>query len=77
MTTPTSSQAATTWLLATAMPGRLQEAIEMHEATLGAMVRVLGPDHPDTLKSRHNLALSYRDAGRHKEADRLEAWGRS
>ena len=26
--------------------------------------RVLGPDHPDTLAARNNLALAYRAAGR-------------
>jgi serine/threonine protein kinase len=36
----------------------------------GALVE-LGPDHPDTLTSRHNLASAYRDAGRTAEAIRL------
>ena len=30
--------------------------------------RVLGPDHPDTLKSRSNLANDYQEAGRVDEA---------
>ena len=30
--------------------------------------RVLGPDHPDTLNSRNNLAIAYRAAGRTDEA---------
>jgi hypothetical protein len=30
--------------------------------------RVLGPDHPDTLRSRNNLAVAYQDAGRTAEA---------
>jgi hypothetical protein len=29
---------------------------------------VLGPDHPDTLQSRNNLAVDYQDAGRTDEA---------
>ena len=29
---------------------------------------MLGADHPDTLASRNNLALAYRDAGRTAEA---------
>jgi Tetratricopeptide repeat len=29
---------------------------------------VLGADHPDTLNTRHNLALAYQDAGRTAEA---------
>ena len=40
----------------------------MHEQNLAARERVLGPDHPDTLLSRNNLAVAYRDAGRTDEA---------
>ena len=40
----------------------------LHEQTLAARERVLGPDHPDTLKSRNNLAIAYQDAGRTDEA---------
>ena len=40
----------------------------MHEQTLAAYERVLGPDHPDTLDSRNNLATAYQDAGRLDEA---------
>jgi Tetratricopeptide repeat len=42
--------------------GRLDEAIALHEQVLAACERVLGPDHPDTLHSRHNLALAYQAA---------------
>ena len=40
----------------------------MHEQALAARERVLGPDHPDTLQSRNNLATAYRAAGRLDEA---------
>jgi hypothetical protein len=30
-----------------------------------------GPDHPDTLTSRNNLANAYDDAGRIDDAERL------
>ena len=40
----------------------------MYEQTLADRERVLGPDHPDTLTSRNNLAVAYRDAGRTAEA---------
>ena len=33
--------------------------------------RVLGPEHPDTLTSRHNLAVGYRALLRNEEAVRL------
>ena len=32
------------------------------------LARVLGPDHPDTLDSRNNLAMAYLDADRVDEA---------
>ncbi len=44
--------------------GRAAEAIRLHERTLADRERVLGPDHPDTMKSRHKLANAYRVAGR-------------
>jgi hypothetical protein len=40
----------------------------LHEQNLAARERDLGPDHPDTLNSRHNLAVDYQDAGRLEEA---------
>jgi tetratricopeptide (TPR) repeat protein len=48
--------------------GRTSEAITLHEQTLAARERTLGPDHPDTLDSRNNLAIDYQDAGRLNEA---------
>ena len=35
--------------------------------------RVLGAEHPDTLIAMGNLAFIYRDQGREKEAQELEA----
>jgi hypothetical protein len=46
--------------------GYVAKAIPLFEQTLAALERVLGPDHPDTMRSRNNLALAYRDAGRAK-----------
>jgi hypothetical protein len=39
------------------------EAIALHKQTVAARERVLGPDHPDMLQSRNNLAAAYRAAG--------------
>ncbi|MHB1874595.1 MAG: tetratricopeptide repeat protein [Streptosporangiaceae bacterium] len=39
-----------------ASAGRLGEAIPLYQATLADSERVLGPDHPQTLVSRNNLA---------------------
>ena len=40
----------------------------MYEATLKLRESKLGPDHPDTLTSRNNLASAYQAAGRIAEA---------
>jgi tetratricopeptide (TPR) repeat protein len=44
------------------------QAILTGEPLVADYERVLGPDHPDTLTSRNNLALAYRAAGRAAEA---------
>ena len=44
------------------------QAIAVGEPLLADLDRVLGPDHPDTLASRNNLAAAYRAAGRFAEA---------
>jgi tetratricopeptide (TPR) repeat protein len=44
------------------------QAIAIGERLVADQERVLGPDHPDTLGSRNNLALAYRAAGRFDEA---------
>ena len=67
-TTPTRSPAATTSPSAYAAAGRQAEAIALHEETLKLREAKLGPDHPDTLGSRNNLANAYRAAGRTAEA---------
>ena len=44
------------------------QAIVIGERLVADQERVLGPDHPDTLTSRNNLAVAYRAAGRIDEA---------
>ena len=51
--------------------GRYAEAIRMFEEILKGRERVLGPSHPDTLRSRGSLGNSYRAAGRFQDAIRL------
>ncbi len=41
------------------------------EETLALRKAKLGPDHPDTLKSMNNLAISYADAGQFERALKL------
>ncbi|WLQ45186.1 tetratricopeptide repeat protein [Streptomyces laculatispora] len=43
--------------------GQTARAIPLFEATLAQYEEVLGDTHPDTLRSRNNLALAYRSAG--------------
>jgi tetratricopeptide (TPR) repeat protein len=51
-----------------AKTGQLEEAAVLHEETLEARLRLLGPANPDTMRSRHALALTYVDLGRYGEA---------
>jgi tetratricopeptide (TPR) repeat protein len=44
------------------------EVMKMAETAAEGLERTLGPDHPDTLIALDNLAVAYRDAGRHPEA---------
>jgi tetratricopeptide (TPR) repeat protein len=44
------------------------QSIQITERLLADQERVLGPDHPDTLKSRNNLAVNYQAVGRIDEA---------
>ena len=44
------------------------QATQVAEPLLGDMEQILGPDHPDTMTSRTNLATAYRAAGRTAEA---------
>ncbi|MGW6951764.1 tetratricopeptide repeat protein [Streptomyces xanthophaeus] len=48
--------------------GRGDDALVLNEADLERSQRDLGPDHPDTLVSRHNLAHALWSLGRHQEA---------
>jgi hypothetical protein len=53
------------------------QSITIGEQTLATRERVLGPDHPDTLASRNNLAGAYRAAGRLAEAEAMQERARS
>jgi tetratricopeptide (TPR) repeat protein len=44
------------------------QAIAVGEPLVEDSERLLGPDHPDTLTSRNNLANAYQEAGRRTEA---------
>jgi serine/threonine protein kinase len=49
--------------------GRLDaEVLEMAKSAAEGLARILGPDHPDTLTSRNDLAAAYHAAGRIEEA---------
>ena len=56
-----------TWFLSN-LGDSTAQAIVIGERLVADQERVLGPDHPDTLASRNNLALAYQAAGRTDEA---------
>ena len=43
----------------------------MHEEVLAKRQVILGDDHPDTLTSMHNLAVTYRQQGKLTEAAKM------
>lgn len=47
--------------------GRLQEALAMFQEVLEVQRQVLGPRHPDTLATQHNVASSLGEAGRDRD----------
>ncbi len=48
--------------------GHYAELIRLHQAFLTAEEQLLGPDHPDALAGRHNLAVALNEIARHREA---------
>jgi tetratricopeptide (TPR) repeat protein/tRNA A-37 threonylcarbamoyl transferase component Bud32 len=48
--------------------GLYDKAVSLHTKARTVLETALGPDHPDTLQSRYNLAIAYDDAGRTAEA---------
>ncbi|KAL4971971.1 hypothetical protein BDW66DRAFT_163260 [Aspergillus desertorum] len=52
--------------------GRLKEAKELGVQVLENCKRILGPEHPDALKSMANLASIHQNRGQLKEAEELE-----
>jgi serine/threonine protein kinase/tetratricopeptide (TPR) repeat protein len=52
--------------------GKRKIAAEQYQIARGLYTEHLGPDHPDTLMSMHNLARCYHALGRYAEAFRLK-----
>jgi hypothetical protein len=52
--------------------GRYREEEELEVQVMQTTKRVLGDEHPSTLTSMNNLALTYRSQGRWKEAEELQ-----
>ena len=51
--------------------GRYAEAETLYERVRAINERTLGPEHPSTVTTLHNLATVYRDTGRYAEAEAL------
>ena len=50
--------------------GKYSEAEKEHRAVLAIQEHVLGPKHPDTLRSRNNLANALQNQGKYSEAEK-------
>ena len=62
-----ASLAATYW-----NQGRWKDAEELQVKVMEAWSRVLGEEHPSTLRAMANLAATYRKQGRWKDVEELE-----
>ena len=51
--------------------GRYTEAEQLYGRALAGSEKQLGPDHPETLRTVHNLAIVYQAQGRYTEAEQL------
>jgi tetratricopeptide (TPR) repeat protein len=69
----TKERKALVWKFAMCLQsdGWYNEAEKLFAEVVETRKRVLGSDHPDTLTSMANLALTYRNQGRWKEAEEL------
>ena len=65
---PIRCRAWTDWQRHTATSDALTEALKLNEECLEIRKRVLGPEHPDTLRSMDGLAATYVNLGRLTEA---------
>ncbi|KAH8824127.1 hypothetical protein DL96DRAFT_1502139 [Flagelloscypha sp. PMI_526] len=52
--------------------GLLNQSFHIYQEELRENRRILGPGHPDTLRSMSNLALTYSDLGQHRKALELK-----
>ncbi|KAH6703069.1 hypothetical protein BKA61DRAFT_445116, partial [Leptodontidium sp. MPI-SDFR-AT-0119] len=52
--------------------GRWDASEELELQVLEKSKKILGADHPDTLASIANLALTYRNQGRRKKAEEFD-----
>ena len=54
------------------LQGKYSEAEAIYRQTLQLRETVLGKDHPDTLASMNNLAISLRNQGKYVEAEAID-----
>ena len=67
-TTRKRCAAARRWPTAFYAAGHYPEAMDLFRETLGRRARVLGPEHPDTLRSRGSLGNCYHAMGDYETA---------
>ena len=66
---PTRSVAVIIWRTRSPSEGKYAEAEAEYRAVLKLREKVLGPEHPDTLASRNNLAGALYGEGKYAEAE--------
>ena len=71
-TTPTPCDSANNLAIDLSALGEHEQARALDEDTLARRRRVLGEDHPDTLRSANNLAIDLRALGEHEQARALD-----
>ena len=52
--------------------GKYTEAEELEMQVLDVGKRILGVEHPDTIRATANIAATYRNLGKYTEAEKLE-----
>ncbi|KAK1992665.1 hypothetical protein LX36DRAFT_559999, partial [Colletotrichum falcatum] len=53
--------------------GRLDEAVEMEKDVLNTRRQSLGNDHPDTITTMYNLAITLTRQGHHEDSLSLQS----
>ena len=59
------------WLYSQIIMGDFEQEEQFYQQALLIREKTLGPDNPDTTRSRNNLSVSYRNQGKYEQAEQL------